>query len=440
MKVELPKRRIDPTCRFQEAWETPQPARKRFNPFTQKLGGNFMDGNVDGIGALAREKQQIEAELRLAGGDDFHFLLEDCSDLSDIIDEIDEVNSKMGEKEHAAFEAKVKFSRKIRRKAKDLKNFEQHLVQEYDNKHITLEHGKRMVSIIKLLRSKKVDDARREAKEFYEFLEMGARLAIIDDLLLKKRAQIERAKRGAEARLSDLEWLEKEPPVDESKVKRHEELSQLNVELLKTWAAHVQALKSMPLCVLLGKMKGDELGKIGFPEIAEKDAEQLVVFLQKHGLSAKSAEELHEMAGQSEQKLRHSGMDLALFRQEVVARKAFLFEIMTFSADSCALTAGSPALAYFSENDEGARKLVERLSELEKSNGEDNAEWERARRINERREALSGADKASVDNELQKLRTLVDVLDGKAAPTDAEKSEKEKGIVGALLKLLGGKK
>ena len=121
-----------------------------------------MDDDIE-VRALVQEKRQIEEKLRLAGGDDFHHLLNDCSDLSDIIDEIEDVSSQMGEKEHAAFEAKIKFSRKVRRKAKDLKNFEQHLVSEYENRHITLEHGKRMVSIIKLLRSKSVERAKREA-------------------------------------------------------------------------------------------------------------------------------------------------------------------------------------------------------------------------------------------------------------------------------------
>ena len=156
------------------------------------------------IHALVREKRQIEEKLTLAGGDDFHFLLQDCADLSDIIDEIEDVSSQMSEKEHAAFEAKIKFSRKVRRKAKDMKNFEQHLVSEYESKHITLEHGKRMVSIIKLLRSKSVDKAKREAKEFHGFLEMGARLEILDDLLLKKKAQAERFARTVSDQLSGL--------------------------------------------------------------------------------------------------------------------------------------------------------------------------------------------------------------------------------------------
>ena len=395
-----------------------------------------MDDGAKEVHSLVLEKRRIEATLTLAGGSDFHFLLQDCSDLSDIIDEIEDVSSQMGEKEHAAFEAKIKFSRKVRRKAKDMKNFEQHLVSEYESKHITLEHGRRMVSIIKLLRSKSVDKARREAAEFYEFVEMGARLGIINDLLLKKRAQLERTKRDAEARLSDLEWLGKEQPINEEMVERHGERAHIGGQLSKMWLAQVQALKSLPLCALLVKMEEGGLGKLGFPEISPQDADLLSSFLKTSRLESKSAQELHEMAGESEQKLRHLGLDLQLFRQEVAARRGFLFGIMSFPPDARALVAGSASLAYLSAHDEHARKLAEHLAELGKTKEADEREWQRAERIKQKRAELAGADKAALEKSLLEIRALEDVLDGKAEPA-ADDGAGKKGVLGSILELLG---
>ena len=412
--------------------------KKPFNPSTLNLTGNAMDTDEKEIRALVLEKRRIAATLTRAGGDDFRFLLEDCSDLSDMIDEIEDVSSQMGEKEHAAFEAKIKFSRKIRRKAKDMKNFEQHLVSEYESKHITLEHGKRMVSIIKLLRSKDVGKARREAEEFYGFIEMGARLGMISDLLLKKRAQLERTVRTVSEQLAGLEWLEKEPPVDGEMLKRHEEAARLNGQLSIIWQAHVQALKSLPLCALLVKTEEGGLGKLGFPEISPQDAESLSSFLKASRLESKSAHELHEMAGESEQKLRHLGLDLQLFRQEVAARRSFLFGIMSFAPDARALVAGSAALAYLSAHDEHARKMEERLAELEKTKEADEKEWHRAEKMKKKRAELAGADKAALEKSLQEIRALEDVLDGKAAPEKADESGKN-GVLGSILKLLGRK-
>lgn len=393
-----------------------------------------MENDGQEVHSLVQEKRRLEAKLKLAGGDDFHHLLQDCSDLSGIIDEIEEVSLKMNEKEHAAFDAKVKFSRKVRRKAKDLNNFEQHLVKEYENKRITLEHGRKMVSIIKLLRSKDTAKARREAGEFYSFLEMGSRLEVLDDLLLKKRAQFERARHGVEEKLSGLEWLENEPPVDEGKVKRHEEWLQLEQKLSKMWQTHLQSLKSMPLCALLGKMNEGELGKFGFPTLPASEAEALAAFLQKSRLEANSAEQLYEMTGQNEQKLRHLVLDLPSFRQEVAARRDYLFGIMSLHAPEM----DERALAYLSASDEGARKPAEHLAELGKTSEEDGKEWQRAGKIRQKREELAGENKAALEKTLRELRALEGILDGKAAPEETEKGKEGRGgLIGSFIKFLG---
>ncbi|MFA6214758.1 MAG: hypothetical protein WC717_05785 [Candidatus Micrarchaeia archaeon] len=400
-----------------------------------------MDGIGEGVLPLVKEKQGIEARLTQAGGSDFSFLLKDCSDLEDIIGEIEEVSSKRGEKEHAAFEAKVKFSRKVRRKAKDLKNFESHLVKEYESGHITLEHGRKMVSIIKLLRSNDLEKAKREAAEFHLLYEMGARLEALGDALSKKRAQVERAKRGAEAQLSDLEWLENEPQTDAEKVERRNELAKTRETINGAWSNHLQTLKSMPLCNLLKKIRDGELGKMGFSGIDEQNAEALAAFLQKSRLEAKTAGELYEMAGQSEQLLRHLGIDLPLFRQEIVARKPFLFGIMSYSPDPRAIESRSPALSYLSGQDEGVRKAAERLAELEKTKEADESEWARANRMEQKTAELAGVEKQALVKSLEKLRALEDILDGKATPEGRgkeESSRKGEGIVGSIIRLFGG--
>jgi hypothetical protein len=261
---------------------------------------------------------------------------------------------------------------------------------------------------------------------------MGARLGIIDGLLLKKRAQVERALRTVSEQLADMEWLEKELPIDEDRVKRHTERTQLAQQLSKIWQAQVQTLKSMPMGHLLGKMKEGGLEKIGFPELSGEDAASFAAFLQKSNLEEKSAEQLHEMAGQSEQRLRHLGMDLPLFRREVAARRAFLMGIMSFSSEL-----PSAALDYLPGQTQDARNLVERLAELGKTMELDSKEWERANRIKQKNEATAGLDKAALNRALQELRALEDVLDGKAAPIETE--EKEKGLFGNILRFLGGK-
>ena len=408
------------------------------------------------LASLVREKAEIEAKLSSAGGADFSHLLGDCADLADIIDEIDEVLSKKDIKEHAAFETKVKFSRKVRRKAKDLGNFEQKLVQEYDSKHIQLEHGRKMVEIIKLLRSKNVDKARREAQPFYEFLEMGARLEAINDLLEKKRVQVERAKHGISAQLEDLKWLEEQAPIDSEKASRHEAREKQRETLASARLRLIRHLQGMPVPALLKKAKEDRLERFGFPQISAHESDLIAAFLQKSGLETKSAAQLLELAGQSEQRLRHLGIDLALFRQEVAGRKAFLSEIIALQPSSFmeSIPPTSPALDYLSVQSEDAKSAAEHLAELEKTAEQDAREWERQKKINEktavlhgktapigaassnRGAELAGTSKAGLEKTLQEMERLERVLDGKEDESPQQGKGERKRVLDSLFGFL----
>ena len=391
-----------------------------------------MDETDEEIRLLVGEKRQIEATLTAAGGQDFHFLLEDCTDLADLVEEMREVSSKRSEKEHAAFDTKVKFSRRIRRKAKDLNRFEKELVGEYEKKHITFEHGRKMAIIIKHLRLGQMDDAESAAGEFYALLEMGARLERIDDILSRKRAQVERGKRGVSEALSELEKLDGELPPDPQKISRHDERVRLKSGLAQEWSEHVQSLKSMPLGELLGKIRGDGLGALGFPKIPQAEAESMSSFLRKSGLESKTAGQLCEMAGQSEQRLRHSGIDLAGFRQEVVAKRAFLFAIMSYqAAEPPAPLACSPALAYLSEISPEAARAALRLAELGKTAEADGLEWERVEQMKLKKAKLAGVEKSELMKSLRDYERMEGILDGKMEPVQkeekAQKEEIEKG-------------
>src|SRR3989338_3183886 len=114
----------------------------------------------EALSSLVLEKRQIEEKLSAATGGqgrDSSHMLDLCADLSDMLEEVSDISSKRHQKDHAAFDTKVKFYHRVRRKAKDLKNFEIDVVREYDLGHLSLEHGRRMVSAAKLLKSMDVD-------------------------------------------------------------------------------------------------------------------------------------------------------------------------------------------------------------------------------------------------------------------------------------------
>ena len=386
--------------------------------------------------SLVLEKRQIEEKLRsAAGGKDFSFMLGLCSDLSDMLEEVWDMAAKRHQKEHAAFDTKVKFYRRARRKAKDLGNFEMELVREFESQHISLEHGRRMVSIVKLLKSRDVEKARRDAEEFYLLLEMGARLELINEELSRKRVQAERARRGIVEQLSALEWLGNQPEPDLGKAGRHEQKAHLLEILQKIRLSRIYSLESMPLPKLLDEMQSYRLSELGFPAISASDAASLSSYILRSGMESKSASQLLELLSQRDERLKHELPDVAAFRRCVGGRRAFLEKVADLHATDF-LSIGSnsaSSFAYLSAHSEEAANAASWLAELEKTASEDSQEWERRQQIARKKAELQGAEKAGLTKSLQELEALSNILEGKVEPaTQTQQAQEKKGILQSI--------
>ena len=386
--------------------------------------------------SLVLEKRQIEEKLiAAAGGSDFSHMLDRCSDLSDMLEEVSDIAAKRHQKEHAAFDTKVKFYRRARRKAKDLGNFEMELVREFESKHISLEHGRRMVSIVKLLKSRDVEKARRDAEEFYLLLEMGARLELINEELSRKRVQAERARRGIVEQLSALEWLGNQPEPDLGKAGRHEQKAHLPEILQKIRLSRIYSLESMPLPKLLDEMQSYRLSELGFPAISASDAASLSSYILRSGMESKSASQLLELLSQRDERLKHELPDVAAFRRCVGGRRAFLEKVADLHATDF-LSIGSnsaSSFAYLSAHSEEAANAASWLAELEKTASEDSQEWERRQQIARKKAELQGAEKAGLTKSLQELEALSNILEGKVEPaTQTQQAQEKKGILQSI--------
>ncbi len=386
---------------------------------------------------MAGERRGLLEKLTAAGGNDFAPLIEISRDLSDIIDEISEVAGKRAEKMHAALESKLKYSGKVRRKAKELGRFEQNIVREYDLKRISLGHGRKMAAVIKLLRSSNADKARREAEEFYSLLEMDGRLKIVEEELSKAGAQLERAKRATAERLSGLEWLSDQPALEEERIARHCEGARLRESLEKIRLECIRSLQSMPLPELLARAHEQGLSGLGFPAMGGHEAEALSEFLRKCGWEAKTAAQLWETAGQSEQKLRHLGIDLAAFRHCIAGRKGFFGQIMSLQTGSFLALSSEKSVGCLSQLSEGAKNAAERLKELAKTAEEDKKEWERKGLVEGKRKALEGADAGELAGEMRGLDGLGRIIEGKiGGETPEQEGKKKAGMLDSLREAL----
>ncbi|MFH1471101.1 MAG: hypothetical protein ABIF01_05100 [Candidatus Micrarchaeota archaeon] len=391
------------------------------------------------IESIVRERRELEERLSATGGLGSEFLLEACEGLTGLIDDFGAISSKREEIEYAALNTKVKFSRKIRHTVKDVGRFEQKLIRELDNKHISLGHVQKMAEIIKLLKSNKIDKAREDAGEFFQLLVMRDRLDWISEEISRKRVRIERAKRGISAQLSDFEWIEREPEPDLEKTRRHEERLRLRESLLETRSDYIRSLETMPLVELLRKMRDVELEKLGFPALSEEDMEGLSTFLRKSGLESKSSEQLFELTELSPQKLKYLNIDSAGFKREVVARKEVLGQIMALhSTGFLALDSNdAPALAYLSQHAEEAGEKASMLADLDRTTEEDDREGERANELKGKKAALAGVEKPALISSLRELELLEKILDEKEEVTrPVEETKKEKGPLEPILDFL----
>lgn len=399
------------------------------------------------IETLVRENEQMERRLKAASGNAASFgpMIELCADLTDIIEDITEISGKRGKIEHAAFATKVKFSRKIRRKAKDLGRFEEAIVREFDSGSLPLAHGKKMAEIVKLLKSNNSEKAAQEAQEFYELLEIDAKLKLNAESLLKKTAQLERERRDITAKLSDIEWLESQSAPNLEKIERQNEKAQLLGQLSEMRLKYLSSLASTPLPELIRKAKAEELELLGFPEISEKDAAQLSNFLQKAGLESKTAAQLAELSDSSQEKLRHVLPDFEGFRRFVASRREYLGQVA--SLPSSGFLAGKnqgPHLERLASDFPGAAQATSRLKELEKTAAEDETEWMRMQQIEQKKTSLAGIEKKGLLQKLQDLESLENILGRKekaaGAPSTAKESKKDQGgILDALRGFFSGK-
>lgn len=391
--------------------------------------------------SLLQEKRQIEDKLSAAGGKDSGPLLALCSDFLDIVYDISSLEGKRGEIEHSAFMTKVKFSRKVRRKAKDLGIFEQELVSQYDLGHISLGHARKMADAIKFLRSGKAPKAREQAEEFYSLAEIGERRKEINGILSKRQEQLIRAKREAQALLSDFEWLLGEPPPDLAAAGRHIERQGILSSLENIRSSHIDSLMHMPLALLLKKMQEEKLWELGFPILPPEQSDQLLSFLGKFGLESKSAPELLELSSQSQQKLGHIFQDAHGFRRDFAAHRAFLEKVASPSSHGfLSMELADPRLlSYLSAHSQQAREAAGRLPGLEATAHSDRAEWARANKISEKKAALSGRDKSSLQKSLEDILALERALEGGPQGAEAEENKKGKGLLDSLLSLFGRK-
>lgn len=160
--------------------------------------------------SLMGRKRELEQQVFAKEGEDRAALVEACSEMACIVGDFEELDSKKGKVEHGAFATKLKFSSKVRRKSKDIGKFERMLVSEFDSRHISLGHARKMAEVLKLLKEGKIQKAAGAAEGIYRMLEAEEKLVETEGKIAERMEQLKKAaniERGRIAKLLEIELL-----------------------------------------------------------------------------------------------------------------------------------------------------------------------------------------------------------------------------------------
>ncbi len=386
------------------------------------------------IESLMSERKSLDSALSKYSSEDFPTLLSLSDDLADIIADFGELFAKKDKVAHAAFATKIKFSRKVRRKGKDVGKFEKALVSEFDAKKISLEHGRRMADIIKIMRKGDMEKAAHAAEEYYSILELGHKMEDNEFAIEQVQWQLQKEKGRLQNLLSCIESLAQEPQLDVEKIGRHKKRQQLAQELQNARLGQISKIKSLPLPHLLKMAQEENLQQFGFPEISRADLDALASSLQKLGLSSKAALALAQMCDWNESRLRHEMAEPAAFRHQIVPHRAWLEQIAAlenshflrvdgkhgaFPANSSAHSGQEggkidSASAYLSAHSPQASDAYAQISAHDKTASDDDAEFARHLRIEREKAELGGITKEKILANLKEAEDLEAIISGNA--------------------------
>ena len=162
---------------------------------------------------------------------------------------------------------------------------------------ISEDAGRRFMSIIKLIRTNKMEAAKKELEYFEEIAALGREYERTEEEMEKKDRILKREQLRIEKLVEEMAGLERET-IDLEKVRRHEELLK-NLEKLKGLrAAYIHSLLSKPVVELLGETEGHSLKEYCgvFPE--KEEMAQLRQFFSDYPVLGKcSAGQICEFFG-----------------------------------------------------------------------------------------------------------------------------------------------
>jgi len=235
----------------------------------------------------------------------------------------------------------------------------------------------------------------------------------------EKNKTLEKEKLRIKNLLTEMSELEKET-VDAEKVRNHEEFSESLKKLEGIRRNYLNSLVSKPVLELLDNLERHPM-KDNFHSSPEKEAELKKFFLDYPDFGKYDAKQLCEISEYSEKKLSHICPETSRFRKLVLGNREFFNSINTLEQTSFLEVNenNENAMGFYAKNLD-AKNIVEKILLLKKDKHSYREEYERDRKIKERKKELEKYSRKELEKELNDIESLIGLLHSDSIPESKE--------------------
>ncbi|MBD3210231.1 hypothetical protein GF318_02515 [Candidatus Micrarchaeota archaeon] len=338
------------------------------------------------------------------------------SRLSDILEGLIEEIESTQEREQSLWNpdvsTKIKMAKKGMRLSKKLEHFGGEVAREFENGNISQENGKKFISIVHHIEGNKMHLAKQEFSPLQEIARLNKAYTESREEMERKDRLLRKEQHKIENLLKELENLEKEK-ADPGKVQKYREFLENLEQLEKARQRYLDSLTRKPVAELLG---GENRGLLhnhwpGLP--AREELSEIRKFFSDYPeLGGYRADQLCGLFGFSEKKLSHICPETSRFKK-VILKNRVLFEELRDSKRTGFLAVrddDEQVLDFFAGNVEGAKKAVENINALREEKDSCKKEYEKHKRLEQKRKELSEYSKAGMEEELRNTEALLELL------------------------------
>jgi hypothetical protein len=366
-----------------------------------------------GIAELKRTYQDLGKRLEKIDKKQLPIIIRLAERLKELLEDIELVRDKDKNTWNPAFTTRMRLAKKGVELYKDLVQFEKDVAAEFEKGNLSVDAGKRLISIVKLLKDPQVVPARKEFEYFDELLDLKRRYDAAAEELAEQGRALRRERNRLERLLADLSALENER-VDQEKVRAYAELLENLQALQKVRADYLDSLLSKPVAELIG------LENPGLELPPKEELAGLKKFFSDYPEFGRcDVVKLCEFFGYSEKKLSHLCPETTRFRRVVAGNKSF-FESIRFLKQTAFLKvddSDGAVMDFYARQGEAAQKAVERIRELAKDRQSAREEYERSRQLEKRRGELSAYSKKELEAGMAEADRLLGLLESVPQPS-----------------------